>query len=124
MVNVEQIRSYCMSKKAVTEHLPFDDNVLVFKVMNKMFLLTGLDSWEKGESAVNLKCNPEYAEELRGEYESIRPGYHMSKKHWNTVDVYMNELPPKFLFELIDHSYDLIVQSLPKKIQEQFHSLQ
>ena len=84
-MNIEQLYEYCLSKKAVTEHFPFDDNVLVFKVLGKMFLLTGLDSWEKGESAINLKCDPDYALELRETYESIEPGYHMSKKHWNTV---------------------------------------
>ncbi len=123
MINVEQIRTYCISKKAVTEHFPFDDNVLVFKVMNKMFLLTGLDSWEKGEPAVNLKCDPEYAEELRATYESVKPGYHMSKKHWNTITVNQGDIAPKFLMKLIDDSYDLIIQSLPKKQQELYQTL-
>ena len=118
-MNIEQLYEYCLSKKAVTEHFPFDDNVLVFKVLGKMFLLTGLDTWEKGESAINLKCDPDYALELREHYESIEPGYHMSKKHWNTVRVYKGEVAPKLLSELIDHSYDLVVKSLPKKKQEE-----
>ncbi|WP_353779631.1 MmcQ/YjbR family DNA-binding protein [Winogradskyella sp. 3972H.M.0a.05] len=118
-MNIEQLYEYCLSKKEVTEHFPFDDNVLVFKVMNKMFLLTGMDSWENGESAINLKCDPDYAQELRAEYESIEPGYHMSKKHWNTLRLYKGELPPKLVSELIDHSYDCVVKSLPKKLQAQ-----
>ena len=118
-MNIEQLRDYCITKKAVTEHFPFDDNVLVFKVLGKMFLLTGMDSWEKGEAAINLKCNPDYAIELRNEYESVEPGYHMSKKHWNTLRIYKGEIPKKLIFELIDHSYDLIINSLPKKTRDQ-----
>lgn len=121
-MNIELIRDYCINKKEVTEHFPFDDNVLVFKVLNKMFLLTGLDSWEKGEAAINVKCDPEYAHELREQYDSIEPGYHMSKKHWNTIRIYKGELEQKFLFELIDHSYNLIVKSLPKKKQAMLSS--
>lgn len=117
-MNIEQLYEYCLSKKEVTEHFPFDDNVLVFKVLGKMFLLTGLDTWEKGEAAINLKCDPDYALELRAEFESVEPGYHMSKKHWNTLRLYKNELPPKLVSELIDHSYDCVVKSLPKKLRE------
>ena len=117
-MNIEQLYEYCLSKKAVTEHFPFDDNVLVFKVIGKMFLLTGLDAQEKGESAVNLKCDPDYAIELWEQYESIEPSYHMSKKHWNTVRIYKGELSPKLVSELIDHSYDLVVKSLPKKSRD------
>ena len=118
-MNIEQLYEYCLSKKGVTEHFPFDDNVLVFKVLGKMFLLSGLDSWEKGEAAINVKCDPDYAEELRAEYDSIEPGYHMSKKHWNTLRLYRGELSPKLVSELIDHSYNCIVKSLPKKKQQE-----
>ena len=104
-----------MHKKAVTEEFPFDANVLVFKVLGKMFLLTGLDTWERNESAINVKCDPDYALELRAEYECIEPGFHMNKKHWNTLRLFHNELRPQFLFELIDHSYDLVVRGLPKQ---------
>lgn len=117
-MNIEQLRDYCMQKKAVTEHFPFDDNVLVFKVLGKMFLLTGLDSWEKGESAINVKCDPEYALELREQYESIEGGYHMSKKYWNTIRIYKGELSSKLLLELIDHSYDMVLKGMPKKLRE------
>lgn len=116
-MNIEQLYQYCQSKKGVTEHFPFNDDVLVFKVGGKMFLLTSLKSWEQGEQAINLKCDPEYALELRDMYESVEPGYHMSKKHWNTVSLY-KDLPQALILKLIDHSYNLIVQSLTKKQQE------
>ena len=119
-MNIEQIRTYCLTKQQVTEHFPFDDNVLVFKVAGKMFLLTGLDTWEKGEPAINLKCDPEYALELREQYESIEPGYHMSKKHWNTIRLFKGKLDWTFIKEQIDNSYNLIVMSLPKKVRETF----
>lgn len=118
-MNIEQLRDYCLSKKEVTETFPFDDNVLVFKVLGKVFLLTGLDTWERGESSINVKCDPERALELRAEYESIEPGFHMNKKHWNTIRVYKGELPIQLLTELIDHSYDCVVKSMPKKMREQ-----
>lgn len=117
-MNIDHVRDYCLAKKAVTEHFPFDDNVLVFKVLNKMFLLTGLDTWEKGEAAINLKCDPEYAIKLREQYESVEPGYHMSKKHWNTIRIYKGELDWTLIKKLIDQSYDLIVKSSPKKLRD------
>ena len=116
-MNIEQIRDYCLNKKGTTEAFPFDENVLVFKVLGKMFLLTGLDSWEKGESAINLKSDPDYALELREAYSSIRAGYHMSKKHWNTLYIDEGGLDTKLILKLIDHSYDLVVKSLSKKLQ-------
>ena len=85
-MHIEQLREYCIAKKGVTEHFPFDEVTLVFKVMNKMFLLTGLTSWENNGERMNIKCDPDWAEELRGEYESVNPGWHMNKKHWNTVN--------------------------------------
>lgn len=118
-MNIEQLRAYCLNKKEVTEDFPFDDNVLVFKVLGKVFLLTGMDSWETGESAINVKCDPDRAQELRAEYQSIEPGYHMSKKHWNTIRIYKGELQPKFIMELIDHSYDMVVKGMPKKMRDQ-----
>lgn len=121
-MHIEQFRNYCITKKGVTEHFPFDDNVLVFKVMNKMFALSGLDTWEQNEPQINLKCNPDWALELRGEYESINPGYHMNKKHWNTVTA-NQDVSDTFAFELIDHSYELIVKSLPKKTQAELENL-
>lgn len=114
-MNIEQLREYCLKKKSVTEHFPFDEDVLVFKVSDKMFLLTSLKSWEQVEASINIKCDPYYALELRANYESVEPGYHMSKKHWNTIRLYKGELEMSFVKELIDDSYNLIVNSLPKK---------
>jgi len=81
-MNVGDIREYCLLKKGVTEEFPFDEETIVFKVMGKIFLLTNIND---PEISVNLKCDPEKAIELREKYESVRPGYHMNKKHWNTV---------------------------------------
>lgn len=117
-MNIEQLRNYCISKKRVTEDFPFDSDTLVFKVAGKMFALVGLEKWEIGEKSINLKCDPEYAEELRAEYDSINSGYHMSKKHWNTITHDSGEISPKFLTELIDHSYDMVVKGMTKKMRE------
>ena len=117
-MNIEQLREYCLNKKGTTEGFPFDENVLVFKVLGKMFVLTGLDSWEKGEAAINLKADPEYALELLATYNSIRPGYHMSKKHWNTLYIDEGELETKLILKLIDHSYDMVLKSIPKKLKD------
>ncbi|QOD60335.1 MmcQ/YjbR family DNA-binding protein [Polaribacter haliotis] len=122
-MHIEQLRDFCIAKKGVTEHFPFDDVTLVFKVMGKMFALVGLERWEKGETKINLKCNPEKAEELRGEYEGIEPGFHMSKKHWNTVIINSSDVSDDLVRELINHSYDLIVRGLSKKLQAELESL-
>ena len=116
-MNIEQLRDYCLSKKGVTDHFPFDQDVLVFKVLGKMFLLTSLKNWEEGIQFLNLKCDPDYALELRAEYESIEPGWHMSKKLWNSVYIYKGELQEKFILELIDHSYDMVVKGMSKKLK-------
>ncbi|PKH50472.1 MmcQ-like protein [Tenacibaculum sp. Bg11-29] len=121
-MHIEQFRNYCITKKGVTEHFPFDDVTLVFKVMNKMFALSGLNSWEQNEAKVNLKCDPEKALELRSEYDSINPGWHMNKKHWNTL-ILNNDVSDKIAFELIDHSYELIVKGLTKKLREELKSM-
>jgi len=110
-MNIEEFRMYCLSKKGVEETFPFDEETLVFKVMNKMFALTGL---EHEDFKVNLKCDPERSIELREEYSDITAGWHMSKKHWNTV-VFDGDLEDEFLMELTDHSYNLVVQKLTKK---------
>ncbi len=121
-MNIEELRNYCITKKGVTEHFPFDEVTLVFKVMEKMFALVSLDKWEQGETKINLKCDPERALELRTDYESIRPGYHMNKKHWNTVTL-NNDVSDVFAFELIDHSYELVVKGLTKKLKEELRNL-
>lgn len=114
-MHIEQLRDFCMAKKGVTEHFPFDEVTLVFKVMDKMFALTGLDRWERGEESINLKCDPEKASLLRAEYEGIQPGFHMNKKHWNTITINKSDVSEDLLRELINHSYDSVVKGLPKK---------
>ena len=116
-MNIEEFREYCLAKKGITEEFPFDEFVLVFKVMGKMFALTSV----VGEFSINLKCEPGLAIELREKYETITPGYHMNKKHWNTVDCQGGNLSEKLIREMIDHSYDLVVSRLTKK---QKHELQ
>lgn len=118
-MNIEDFRLYCLSKKGVEETFPFDQVTLVFKVMGKMFALTGLDA---DEFKVNLKCDPDWAVELREEYEDIQAGWHMNKKHWNTVH-FQNGLETDFLIKLIDHSYDLVVKKLRKKDREFLENL-
>lgn len=117
-MNIEEFRNYCMAKKGVTEGFPFDGETLVFKVLGKMFALAPL---ERRPSQVNLKCEPERAISLREEYDGIIiPGYHMSKVHWNTL--YIDQLNPALLKELIDHSYDLVFSKLPKKLKATIQS--
>lgn len=122
-MNIEQLREYCITKKGVTEEFPFDNVTLVFKVIGKMFALVGLEKWENGETSINLKCDPEWSEELRGEYESIHPGYHMNKKHWNTITLNCGDVSDIFALELIDHSYDLVVKGLTKKLRTKLDGL-
>lgn len=119
-MHIEAFRDYCLAKKGVTESFPFDEQTLVFKVMGKMFALAGL---EHHPSRVNLKCNPDRSVELRAQFDGlILPGYHMSKLHWNTVLI-DSGLPEKLLVELIDHSYDLVVQGLTKKLKAELNAL-
>lgn len=109
-MNIEELRAYCIEKHDVSETLPFGPDVLVFKVAGKMFALTNIENYV----SVNLKCDPERALELREEHAGINPGYHMNKTHWNTVEV-AGDVSNKLLKELIDHSYDLVVNGLPKR---------
>ncbi len=115
-MNLETYYEYCLSKKGVTEHFPFDEDTLVFKVGGKMFALSSLIQWEKGQPSVNLKCDPERALELRAEYDDIQPGFHMSKIHWNTIAINQS-VSDDLIKELIQHSYELICISLPKKVR-------
>ena len=120
-MDIETFHQYCMQKPGVEETFPFGEQTLVFKVMGKMFALTAL---ERQPFQVNLKCDPERSETLREEHDGlILPGYHMNKKHWNTV--LMEEgLPDRLLRELIDHSYELVVKSLRKKDREVLENMQ
>ena len=113
------MRGCCLGMKGTTEGLPFDADALVFKVRGKIFALTSFSAWEKGEPTVNLKCEPEKALVLRGKYEAVRPGYHMNKKHWNTVRIDTGELSDAQVFTWVAESYQLVVKNLPKKVQAQ-----
>ena len=118
-MHIEAFRDYCLSKKGVTESFPFDEVTLVFKVMGKIFVIAPL---ERIPTQANLKCDPERALELREMYDGrILPGYHMNKSYWNTV--YLEQVPGALILELTDHSYDLIVASLPKKTQRELEAL-
>jgi predicted DNA-binding protein (MmcQ/YjbR family) len=105
-VNLESFRDYCLNKKGVTEEFPFGINTLVFKVGGKMFALTDVESFD----SINIKCLPEYAVQLREQYEAVQPGYHMSKKHWNTI-VMDGTVPDRMLREWIDQSYNLVAKA-------------
>ncbi|PRX41560.1 MmcQ/YjbR family DNA-binding protein [Salegentibacter salegens] len=119
-MDIETLRNYCISKKGVTEELPFGPDTLVFKVMGKVFALAGLDSLPVN---VNLKCDPGKAVELREEYEAlILPGYHMNKQHWNTV-ILDGHLKSDFIFQLVDDSYNLVKAGLTKKQQQELKDL-
>lgn len=102
-MNIESLREYCISKKDVTESFPFGDDTLVFKTHGRIFALVNLE----GDLSINLKCDPGLAIELRERYSSVMPGYHMNKKHWNTVRI-DGSVPDRELFSWIDHSYDLV----------------
>jgi predicted DNA-binding protein (MmcQ/YjbR family) len=112
-MNVEEIREYCLSKAFVDESLPFDDETLVIKVKGKMFALISLDE----ELSINLKCDPEEAISLRELYPCVIPGYHMNKKHWNTINI-DGSIDDDLIKQWIDNSYELIWNSLPKKIRD------
>jgi len=109
-MDLAQFRKYCLSKPRATEGTPFGPDVLVFKVSGKMFALAALD---EVPTTVNLKCDPDLALELRDRYEQVTPGYHMNKKHWNSVGI-ESGIPDAKLRKMIDHSYDLVTKGLPK----------
>jgi predicted DNA-binding protein (MmcQ/YjbR family) len=113
-MNIEELREYCLAKKGVTESFPFDETTLVFKVAGKMFCLTDLVD----DFSINLKNDPEKNMELREQFPAVKPGYHMNKQHWNTVQV-DGSISDEMLKQLVDESYWLIVEKLPKKIREE-----
>ena len=112
-MSIEEVREYCINKQKVTEGFPFDNETLVFKVLGKMFCLSNLTY----PVSINLKCNPERAIELREEFDEIKPGFHMNKKHWNTIELEGN-LTESFIKRMIDDSYNLVVSKLSKKERE------
>jgi predicted DNA-binding protein (MmcQ/YjbR family) len=109
-MDLAEFRECCLSKPSATEDTPFGPDVLVFKVGGKMFALADLD---EVPTTVNLKCDPELALDLRDQYEQVRPGYHMNKKHWNTVEI-AGGIPDLQLRKMIDHSHELVIKRLPK----------
>ncbi len=119
-MTTDDIREFCLQKPNTTESFPFDTHCLVFKVMDKIFALCPLLKWEAGAPSITLKCDPTYAIELREQYQSISPGFHSNKKHWNTIYLEMNEIPPKLLLKLITHSYNMVVKNMSKKKLAQF----
>ena len=117
-MNIEELRDYCLAKPGTTEDMPFDEVTLVFKVMGKIFAITSLE----GELYINLKCDPELAVELREKYPAIKPGWHMNKKHWNTV-IIDGSLTVKQLHHQINHSYERVVSGLTKKLRDELKGL-
>ncbi len=117
-MDIEEYREYCIAKTGVSEAFPFDEKVLVFKVMGKMFALCDVN----GFVSINLKCDPELAIALREEYEGVTGGYHMSKKHWNSVEM-DGSIDAHLIKKWIDHSYDLVVEGLTKKLKEELKEL-
>jgi len=118
-MNIETIREYCLRKKGISEEFPFNETTLVFKVMNKMFLLASLDSVPL---RINLKCDPEMAIELREKYDSVEPAYHMNKTHWNSI-VIDRTIPDKEILKWIDDSYNLVVSGLKKSEKDKLKKI-
>ena len=112
-MNIEAYRNYCLQKPGTTEEFPFDNETLVFKVGGKMYALCNVDLFE----SINLKCDPDRAIDLREMYDSVIPGYHMNKKHWNTI-ILDGILPDHLIYSLTDHSYELIRDHLPAKVRK------
>jgi len=117
-MNLETIRNHCIKKAGVTEEFPFDETTLVFKVMGKMFCLTNVEP----PLTINVKCEPEIAIELREHYDYVLPGYHMNKKHWNTIDL-EGIVKDGLVLSWIDDSYNLVIDSLPNKKKKELNML-
>lgn len=114
-MRIDEIIEFCLQQPKSTEEFPFDEDTLVFKVLGKIFALCPLKQWEEGMPSITLKCDPEYAIELRENYSCIVPGFHANKKHWNTIHLETNEIPRKLLFKFISHSYTMVVKTMTKK---------
>lgn len=118
-MNIEDFRDYCLNKKGVTEETPFDVNTLVFKVMGKMFALTDIENF----TSINLKCDPEKASELREKYHAVVEGYHMNKKHWNTIMMDLS-IPDHTIKSWVDDSYNLVATGLTKALRKELEELE
>ena len=112
-MDIELLRNYCLAKPYTTEETPFGPQILVFKVYGKLFCLFNIETFDR----VNLKCNPEYALALRSEYMGITQGFHMNKKHWNTI-TFDEDVAPEMILHLVDHSFDSVVSKLSKIKQQ------
>lgn len=122
-MNLQQLYEFCLFKPKATEHFPFDESSLVFKIGAKIFALTSLKDWENENPTINLKCDPEKTIELRATFEGVNPGFHMNKTHWNTVTI-NSDVSDKMIYELINHSYDLVFRSLTTKTQAEILELE
>ena len=128
-MTLESFKNYCLAKPGVEDHYPFRGECAWMKVGGKMFGMVNVTELKMGDEIVppfhfaNLKCNPEKAEELRASHAAIRPGWHQSKKHWNSL-YFDGSLPDELVFELIDHAYDLVAATLPKKVKAEFRDLE
>jgi predicted DNA-binding protein (MmcQ/YjbR family) len=120
-MNIEELREHCLSVKGASESFPFDEDTLVFKIMGKMFAYIGLTP-KNGEFFVNMKCDPEYAAELREQYNGIQRGYHTTGMMWNSVYI-ESDVPDKLIKELVNHSVDEVIKKLPKKKQEEYRNM-
>jgi predicted DNA-binding protein (MmcQ/YjbR family) len=118
MLSLEEFKNYCISKKGVTEYFPFDDETLVFKVGSKIFALTNIN---KPLLEVNLKCEPFMSEDLRRDFHAIKPGYHMNKKHWNTI-ILDGSIPDEKILFLVDLSFELVYNGLKKSEKEELQN--
>ncbi|KQC32636.1 MULTISPECIES: MmcQ/YjbR family DNA-binding protein [Nonlabens] len=122
-MEIDQLQDYCLAKKGTTQEMPFDNETLVFKVMGKMFMLLGLERWERGEPSINVKCDPQKAIELREQYDGVvTSAWHMNKTHWNTIHLNQSMTDAEVL-KWIDHSYALVVAGLTKKLQAQLNTI-
>ena len=119
IITLNVLRAYCEQKPGTMETFPFDEHTLVFKVMGKMYALTDIDV---PELSVNLKCDPDWAMILRDHYSAVEPGYHMNKRHWNTVTI-DGSVPADEIWEMIDHSYRLVVNGLKKADRQKLAEL-
>lgn len=117
-MDIEIIRNYCLNKKGTDEGFPFNEETIVFKVMGKIFLLTNIELTD----SINLKCDPETAIDWRERYDAVKPGFHMNKTHWNTVEL-DGSIPDNKILEMIDHSYDMVVKGLKKADKEKLAKL-
>lgn len=117
-MTLQEFRNYCLAKKATEKTYPFDQTTMVIKVMGKMFALADTIDFQ----SINLKCDPNYSEQLRETYEAIQPGWHMNKKLWITLSLH-SDVPDKLVYELIDHSYQQVVSKLSKKLQAELAAL-